>query len=367
MQPLNGSRPLYIKVTCVLLSLIAIGFLAILGKEILSPLLFASLIAILLLPVAGFLERKCRLPRGVAAIIAVLLFLLCLVILFYILGGQGSVLVDEWPQFKLQLDASVKQLQHWVSATAHITKREQLAYFNNATSRLMESGTEMLGSTLLSLSSMIVFLLFTIIYTIFFLQYRSLIMKFFITLFSEEKMAMVHEIAEEIQMIIRQYIIGLMIEMAAVSTTLCIAFAVLGVPYAILLGLLGGLLNLIPYIGIFITLIISTLITLASAAGAAKVVIVVIILVGTHLVDANVLFPLIVGSKVRINPMAMIAGVVVGGLIWSVAGMFLSIPVMAVLKIIFDKVDSLQPWGVLLGHSDKPKPVSIPKKKKNLP
>ena len=76
-------------------------------------------------------------------------------------------------------------------------------------------------------------------------------------------------------------------------------------------------------------------------------------LVVTHLLDSNVLLPLVVGSKVRINAFMTILGVVVGEMIWGIPGMFLSIPVIAVLKIVFDRVESLQPWGIILGDEEK--------------
>jgi putative permease len=76
-------------------------------------------------------------------------------------------------------------------------------------------------------------------------------------------------------------------------------------------------------------------------------------LIITHLVDSNILLPAVVGSKVKINPLITVLGVVLGEMIWGVSGMFLSIPVIAVLKIIFDRIDSLKPWGILLGEQDK--------------
>ncbi|MEP6750377.1 MAG: AI-2E family transporter, partial [Bacteroidota bacterium] len=352
MKPVINSPSRYIKVTCVLVSIFVVGYLVILGKEILSPLFFAALLAILLLPAATFFERKCKMKKSIAAIVTVLIFLVFAATLFYVLGGQGHALAREWPQFRLQLQSSLTQMQTWVSATLNIELDKQLVYINNASNKFLTNGTTMIGSTLVTLSAILFFVLFTCIYTVFFLRYRSLIRQFFTGIFHKRNMAMVRIIAEEVQSIIRQYILGLLIEMGTVSSVLCVIFSVVGIPYGILLGLLGGLLNLIPYLGIFITLIISVLITFAMA-GISKVFLVVGILVITHLLDSNLLFPWIVGSKVRINPMAMIAGVVTGGMIWGVSGMFLSIPVMAIVKIICDRVEALKPWGVLLGSGEK--------------
>jgi putative permease len=77
--------------------------------------------------------------------------------------------------------------------------------------------------------------------------------------------------------------------------------------------------------------------------------VVVITDVSMHLVDSNILLPLIVGSKVRINAFITLLGVVFGEMIWGIPGMFLSIPVIAIAKIIFDRIEGLQPWGHLLG------------------
>ena len=90
----------------------------------------------------------------------------------------------------------------------------------------------------------------------------------------------------------------------------------------------------------------------ATAAAPAKILLVIISLVGIHIVDANVLLPLIVGSKVRINALITILGVIVGGSAWGISGMFLAIPIIAIAKIVFDRVESLKPWGIILGDEE---------------
>jgi predicted PurR-regulated permease PerM len=123
-----------------------------------------------------------------------------------------------------------------------------------------------------------------------------------------------------------------------------------------LLGLIAGIFNLIPYIGIFTSLVLSTFVTFATGAVATKILLVVIVYVVVHLIDSNILLPLIVGSKVRINALVTVIGVILGEMIWGISGMFLSIPVIAISKIIFDRVESLKPWGLLLGEEEENKP-----------
>jgi putative permease len=347
------NQPFYIKLACVLFSLFAIGYLVIIAKEILSPLIFSCLFSILLLPMAAFFETKLKLPRSASSMLSVILLLAVICLVLYVIGSQITRLASDWPQFKEQLDVTIRNLQLWVESTFHIDAEKQLGYVHSATTKVMASGTAVVGATVLSLSSILLFLVFTFIYTFFFLLYRTLIMRFLISVFLEENKTLVHDIIEQVQYIIRKYIIGLLIEMAIVAVFVSLVFWALGIKYAILLGLITGLFNIIPYIGIFTALVISTLITFATATVISKVILVVVTLVVTHLIDSNVLLPIVVGSKVRINALITVIGVIIGEMIWGIPGMFLSIPVIAVLKIIFDRVESLKSWGIILGDEEQ--------------
>jgi predicted PurR-regulated permease PerM len=349
--------PFYHKLASVLVSLLAIGYLVIQGKQLLSPLIFSCLFSILLLPLASFMEKKFRFRRGLASILSVLMLLAAVSTIIYIVGVQMSNLADDWPQFKMQLNNSYSEIQHWIAVKFHINASKQLTYVKSATSKVLDSGTEVVGVTLISLSSFLLFLVFTFIYTFFFLTYRRIIMHFLVSVFLEENSLVVHDIVEQVQQILRKYIIGLLIEMCVVSVVVCIAFWVLGIKYAVLLGLITGLFNIIPYIGIFTAMLISVLVTFATAASAGKLLLVITTLVITHLVDSNILLPVIVGSKVKINPLITVLGVVIGEMIWGISGMFLSIPVIAVSKIIFDRIETLKPWGILLGEEEKNRAV----------
>lgn len=345
--------PFYIKLACVLFSLFALGTLVILSRDILSPLIFSCLFAILLMPVARFFEKRIRLPRGAAAMIAVLLLLSLITLVIYVIGSQIADLVKDWPAFQAQISHSLWNFRGWVSEHFGITRRKQLNVVNSATSKVTSPDAAALGTTLLSLSSILLFLIFTFIYTFFFLMYRRLILQFLESVFLEENKAKVHEIIEHVQIIIRQYIIGLLIEMTIVATAVSVTLSIMGVQYAILLGLITGIFNLIPYFGIFTAMLIGATVTLGTATDGNTVIYVLVTFLVTHLIDSNVILPFVVGSKVRINALITVLGVVIGEMFWGISGMFLSIPVIAVLKIIFDRVESLQPWGIILGDEEK--------------
>jgi putative permease len=180
------SFPFYHKLAAVLVSLVAIGYLVIQGKELLSPLIFSCLFSILLLPVASFMESKFRFRRGLASIISVLLLLLVVAGIVYLVGVQMTDLADDWPQFKMQLNNSLSSIQHWIALKFHINATKQLTYVKSAASNVLASGTAVVGVTIVSLSSIFLFFVFTFIYTLFFLTYRRIIMHFLISVFLEE-------------------------------------------------------------------------------------------------------------------------------------------------------------------------------------
>ncbi|MDN3551616.1 AI-2E family transporter [Mucilaginibacter aquaedulcis] len=355
------SLPFYLKLAAVLFSLIALVWIVIIAKEILSPLIFSCLFSILLLPFADFLENKLRIPRSAASMIAVISMLACIGGLLYVIGSQVSDLASDWPQFQDQLHKTQNDLMEWVGSSFHITRHKQLTFVTNTTNKVVASGGSVVGATLLSLSGMLLFLVFTFIYTFFFLLYRKLIMRFLESVFEEDNKKIVHDIIEKVKFMIRKYITGLLIEMLIVAIVVSGTFMILGVKYAILLGLITGLFNIIPYIGIFTALVLSAAVTFATSPEQITVIYVIITLVIIHLIDSNILLPLIVGSKVRINALITVLGVIIGEMVWGIPGMFLSIPVIAVLKIIFDRVESLKAWGIILGD-EEPKQNRLAKK-----
>jgi len=342
-------QPFYFKTAMVLVAIIALGYLCILGKEVLSPLLFGLLFSILLLPLAVFLETKLKLRRSAASALSVLLLLAAIAGVLLLVGTQISSLSNDLPKLKEQVIASFQNFQEWISTTFHVNIEKQMDYVNSATAKIEKATPNVIGATVLSLSSVLFFLVFVILDTFFLLFYRSRLLKFLVDVFKEENSKIVYDIVERVQFIIRKYLVGILLEMTTVAIVCCTVFMLLGIKYAILLGLITALFNIVPYIGIFTALLLNIIITFATTALASKVLLVIITVVSMHLIDSNVLLPVIVGSKVRINAFITLLGVVLGEMIWGISGMFLSIPVIAIIKIIFDRVESMQPWGHFMG------------------
>jgi putative permease len=340
--------PFYERLSLVLIGLLSLGYLVCAGKEVLDPMMFGFLFAILLLPVCNFFERRLRLPRSMASFLSIVLLILFITGIIYLVASQISQLGDDWPKLQDQLSSTGYQIQVWVRKVFHFNITKQTAYLHDTSKKIMASGADILGTTFGAISSLVLFYVFILIFTFFTLFYRRLLFRFLLWVFGHDSQDTVHDIAENVQGIIRQYIIGLLLEMLIVSILATAVFYFVGVKYFILLGIITGLFNIIPYIGIFSALILSSLITFATATVSSAIVVAVCVL-AIHIIDSNLLLPMVVGSKVRLNALITFLGIIIGEMLWGLSGMFLSIPTIAILKIIFDRIESLKPWGFLLG------------------
>ncbi len=358
-----GSKPFYYRLAMVLFSILALGYLAVIGKQVLCPLIFGFLFAILLLPFANWIEKKLHVKRIAASGLAVFLMVIALVGLVWLISAQLIRVSQDMPLLREQLTGLLKNTQQWLFSHLNIPIEEQDKFFTKTAKSLQKSTPSFIGTTVLSASSILLFLVFIILDTFFILAYRKMLLQFLLDVFLKHNAGHVLDIIAKVQYIIRNYIIGLFLEMLTVAVVCCIVFLILGIKYAVLLSLITALFNIIPYIGIFCALIINVVIVFATSALLSKVLYVAITIVVIHLIDSNILLPVIVGSKVRINAFITILGVVIGEMLWGISGMFLSIPVIAIAKIIFDRVEHLNPWGHLLGYETFEKKSLTNKKK----
>ncbi|MET0759242.1 MAG: AI-2E family transporter [Flavobacterium sp.] len=346
--------PFYAKFAFTLLSLMAIFTILYFGQAIIIPILLSLLFAILLRPVAHFLKSKLRFPHVIAVIFSVFLFILVVIGILTFISWQISDIANDWDTIKNNLSIHFSNIQEMVRENFNLSKGEQKKLIDDATKNSIETGKNIIGSTLMSFTGTLLNLTLIPIYTFLFLLYRTHFIKFLSKLFKPEYHAKLKDILFQIKVSIQSYIIGLIIQMLTVATLTTIGFMIIGMKYAIVLGIITGLLNLIPYIGILFAGLLSIVATLTGSPDLSLIIGVIIVIVIVQLIDNNLLVTLVVSSKVKINAFASIVGIIIGGAISGVSGMFLAIPIIAILKVIFDRIEPLEPWGYLMGD-DLPK------------
>jgi predicted PurR-regulated permease PerM len=212
----------------------------------------------------------------------------------------------------------------------------------------------MVGSTLSSFTDILLNLALIPIYTFLFLLYQNLFVNFLIKLYKPEYHQKLREVLVQIKLAVQSYVLGLLFEMVAVSLLTTIGLYLIGVQYFILLGIITGILNLVPYIGILFAGALSIVVSLTGSTDLSIILGVIGVNVVVQLIDNNLLVPLFVNSKVQINALVSIVGIIIGNVLGGITGMFLAIPIIAIFKVIFDRIESLEPWGYLMGD-DLPK------------
>lgn len=336
--------------------IIALGYLLILGQTILVPMVLGLLFSILLLPLSNFMEKKMRFTRSVSSLISSIIFVIVFAGILFFLISQIIRLSEDWPAFQTQFHHTIEQLQHYIYQHFGIEKSDQQQYIQETATQTVNSGTQILGFMFSSISSVLILLLFSFLYTFFLLFYRRHIVKFLIINFVENHHTTVLEIVSETKFMVKKYLIGLVIQMLLVSGMTFLAFSLIGIKYTLMLALLTGILNVLPYIGIALASILSVVIAFATGTGT-QVILVIIALIVIHAIDGNYIMPKIVGSKVKLNSLVAMVAIVIGQMIWGISGMFLAIPITAIAKIIFDRTNGLKAWGFLMGEPGEELPL----------
>lgn len=339
------------KATIVLICAALLIAFTSLGRAVVIPILFAILVGIVLRPVEKFFNHKLRIPRVIALLLTVILFMLIITGIITLVTYEFTRFMQDLPELKRNLRGYLIQIQAWISVNMQVKISTQQVYIDNATQQAVSDPAQIAQRTLSTLaaifSAAVVFpvLLFLVMF------YRPLFLNFLLKAFGESKRGLMTAIISDTKMAMQGYIAGLFLEMITVSVLQTTAMWIVGIKYFLFIGLVTGVLNMIPYIGILIAGAMGILIALATGAETNQVLFLILGFSIVQFIDNNILLPRLVSHRVSINAFFSIAGVIAGGLICGVAGMFLAIPLMAIMKVAFDNIDQLKPWGELMGDT----------------
>lgn len=355
--------PFCAKLASVLLSLTLILLLLYVGKGVLVPVLIALLFAILVRPINMFFRRKLRFPSILASLITVTFFVIIVLGVLTFISWQVSSFSKDWATIERNISIHFSNIQGFLRETFNVTETEQIEYLNQTAAESKSKLTSMATNFLLSFSDTIFNMAMIPIYMFLFLLYQNHLITFLSRLIGEGDQDRLKTILYQIKTAVQSYLFGVCIQVATIAALTTIGLTIVGVPYALLLGVITGILGLIPYLGNILACLITIFATLTGSPDLNLILGVIIVTVIVQLIDNNILVPMVVSSKVEINAIASIIGIFIGGMLAGIAGMFLAIPLLAILKVIFDNVPSLQPWGYLIGD-DLPK---IPQWYKKVP
>lgn len=355
---INNQSPTYVKLGFQFLVIFFICFFINIAQSILIPFAFAVLLTVLLLPIVSFLESK-KINKVISIGIAILLAIGVVAGIIYFLSSQIAGFLQDVPSIKQHLNEHIIAVQKWIKTKFDVSFSEQNQYITQQADKLKATGTGYLKTTFFSITDTLLVLFLMPIYTFLLLYYRLHIRNFLFNVFKKEHSENLQSVINKSKIMIHSYMVGLLIEMAIVASANSIGLVILGIKYAIFFGVLAAVLNLIPYIGMFTATLFTVLVTLTTSDHTSDILWIIIIFYGIHIIDTNFLVPRVVASRLRINALISILGIVIGGALTGISGLFLSVPAVAFIKIICDHIDSLKPWGILMGDD-----TSYPEKNK---
>jgi predicted PurR-regulated permease PerM len=340
--------PFYAKASLVCIGLFALTAILFFTQEIIVPIIYSTIIAIALTPIVDFLIRK-GMNRVLSITITVTALILFTIALITVLSTQIVQFADSYPVLIEKFRELLKQSVHWTSNNFNISTYKINSWINEKNAELIKKGSNAIAETIISTGNALVIIVLIPVYIFMILYYQPMLIQFIYKLFKAGNQNEVHEVLSTTKVIIKNYLGGLLIEGSIVALLQTIALLIIGTEYALLLGVLCAIINIIPYVGGFVAVTLPMLIAFVTQSlSSALLVFMAFILI--QLIDNNYLIPKVVASKVKLNALVSVIVVLAGGALWGIAGMFLSIPLTAIVKVVFDHIEPLKPWGFLLGN-----------------
>lgn len=333
------------KVLFIITLLLAFAYIA---RSILMPLFFSVFLSLILLPFCSWLERH-KVKRILAIIIAMFTVLVIISSAFAAITLQVNEFAKELPQLGMKLEKAGNNIVQTIENYVELPGEESpVTFIKQNFSQFLKSGGKFFGDALLATSNVLTFIALVPIYVFLILLYRNTFMKVFKRVSPGKSGSESFHVISRVKEVVQGYMSGMSIVILIIAVLNSVGLYALGIKYAIFFGVVSAVLTIIPYIGIFIGAslpIIFALITKDSLwypVGVAAVYGVV------QFLEGNFLTPNIIGSKVNVNPLAAIISLIVGGKLWGITGMVLSIPMIAVIKITLEQFDNLKPFALLL-------------------
>ena len=342
----------YVKAATILIGLFALFILLYLAQGIIVPLIYSVIIAIVLHPVVNFFVRM-KINRVFAITIIIILTILVLTVLGTLFVSQVSRFAESWPLLVEKFTEAINDAVIWASGYFDMNPDKFHGWLTQFKDESINVGVSSIGQTIVTIGGWFVMLFLIPVYVFLLLLYQPLILDFIHKLVNADQQGSLGKMISQSKTVIQGYLIGLFTEFVILAILYTVALFILGIDYAILLGAVVALLNVVRYIGplIGIAMVMALALITKSPAFVFYILIFHIII---QIIDNFYIVPKIVASRVRINALFSIIAIIAGYALWGISGMFLAIPLLAIAKLIFDNIERLKPWGFLLGDTMPP-------------
>lgn len=319
------------------------------GKLLFIPLCFALLISFILYPVCKWLEKKGISPTIAIGISLSIVFFLIIGILSLLIF-QIKEFVLEWEPFKTKLLEAINQISIFISKYFNVTNTEQITFFENLINHSENQVLAILESSFYSFSHTLYYTIIIPVFSVLILFHRRMFTDALLRFFPIEQKEKILEILMETINAYHNFIKGMLLVYLIVGILNSIGLLIVGIPHPFMFGFIAAILTFIPYIGIMISSLLPIAISWITYNSIWYPVGVITVFTIVQILEAYIIFPYVVGNRLKINTLVIIVMITLGGILWGASGMILFIPFTSIIKLIADRTESLKAISILLGE-----------------
>lgn len=317
------------------------------AKPFLMPLLIGGILATLFLPLCNWLEKK-KLPKGFSVFLCLLLLISIIAGFVAILSWKVSEVLSDIALIKQKIIEAGRLIQNYIFNHLDITIEEQVKILKSE----QPSYTSLVQIIIGSLTYFVTNFVLILVYFLFLLYYRTHIKNFILKLAIPTQRKELEKVIYSASNISQQYLVGLSKMIVCLWVMYGVGFSLIGVKNAIFFAILCGVLEIIPFVGNITGTTLTVLVTALHGASFPLLGGIVLIYAVIQFIQGFILEPIIVGPQVKINSLFTIIVLVLGELLWGIPGIILAIPITAIVKIVCDHIETLKPYGFLIGETE---------------
>ena len=322
------------------------------GRGLFIPLFYGLFIAIVLYPVCKVLESK-KIPKAIAISICLLIVTIIMAALLLLLVFEVRSFSENLPQLQNKVATSTGKLQQWFLQQFNVSVSQQDGWIKNLNERFLQSTAYFLQATVTATLNTVYYAVLIPVFTALFLYNRSTFIQFIRLMAGKEFIPKLDRILKITIHTYYRYIRGMILVYLIVGILNTAGLLILGVKHALLFGMLTAIMTIIPYIGIIISALLPISVAWITSGNVWLPLGVIAVFSIVQYLEANVIFPFIVGVELNVNTWATLVAIIAGGIIWGVSGMILFMPFVAILKITSDYIEEWKPLNVLISRRIK--------------
>ncbi|MDX1627344.1 MAG: AI-2E family transporter [Fulvivirga sp.] len=334
-----------VKASIVTLALLATGAVLVIGRDFIYPVCLAILFSYLIYPLTSFLENYIS-SKILATLLSVILGVIVIAGAFFFIYLQLSDFLKDFSQLKAQANENFNRFNDSIPILFDSQKN-----LNTAIQNILGAQENFLAKVLNATTGTLIGLGIQPVYVYFMLYYRKHFEEFIYNITNSNYHDKVSTILKEIASVTKNYVSGVFIVVLILCFLNSIGLMIIGVKYAVMFGVISAFMNFIPYFGTLIGGAIPLLYTVVSPE-PEKALGVIILFVIIQFTENNILTPNITGGRVAINPLFTIFTIIIGGLAWGLPGMFIFVPFVGMLKVIFEHIEPLKPVAQVISPAN---------------